>query len=340
MDPGRGLPGLLNIGAERHWTIFVSDFALRRSDVDRVRRQVAGVPTRLLFTRVGSVQRQLRTAGVDPQNDYLSLQVIVSRFENIRRLHELFTSLPRADMARLDLPFAGTRFQRSFATHALDVVMNADYGEQDRISDRFFRHLERTVPYRVVLRTGESGELVISDDVAWFHLAGRLDAGESRSLPGGEVAYTGNRMAGDFTVDGAILPSPQRPAAGRTAARLAPLSNYLAQNPLRVVIRDGRVIQFEGNPKIADPLRALLDRDDRYGQVTEVGISFNRACGRFIHDWPAASNEGRPGVHIAIGGDPDRSHPRARRRAALVHIDLMAATSAVWVNDTPFLHTS
>jgi len=339
-DRARGLLGLLNFGPERHWTVFVSDFALAQSDLRRVRRHVANAPTRLLFARVDALQRQLQTAGVDLERDYVSLQVIVSNFESIGRVRELFTALPHADMARLDLPFAGTRFRRSFATHALQVVMDADYSEQDRISDRFFHHLEKKVPYRVVVRTRHGGELVISDDVPWFHLAGRMEEGESRALPGGEVAYTGDRIDGDFTVDGALLPSPEEPAAGGTAARLAALSKHLDRTPLRLIIRDGRMVRFEGDPKVAEPLTALFTGDERYGQVTEVGISFNRACRRFIHEWPAASNEGRPGVHVAIGADPDRRHGTPMRRAPLVHIDLMAATSAVWVNDTRFLQTS
>src|SRR5439155_2805285 len=120
---------------------------------------------------------------------------VVSKFENIGRVRELFTSLPHADLARLDLPFAGVHFRRSFASQALAVMMDADYGEQDRISDRFFQHLEKKVPYRVVVRTRDASELLISDQVPWFHLAGRMEVGECRALPGGEVAYVGERIA-------------------------------------------------------------------------------------------------------------------------------------------------
>ena len=339
MVAARGLPGLLNFGAERHWTVFVSDFALPPPDVLRVGQQLSNAPTQVLFCRADALEPQLQKAGVDLKEDYVSLQVVVSKFESIGRVRALFSSLPHADMARLDLPFAGTRFRRAFATQVLQVVMNADYDEQDRISDRFFQHLETAVPYSVVVQTHRE-RLVISDDVPWFHLAGRMDRGESRSLPGGEVAYTGDRIEGEFTVDGALLASPQEPAAASIAKRLAALSKYLPDNPLRLVIRAGRVLRFEGKPKVVDPFRALLKSDERYGQVTEVGISFNRACSRFIHEWPAASNEGRPGVHIALGGDPDRREQSAKHRGPLVHIDLMAATSKVWVNGAQFLRTS
>lgn len=336
----RGLPGLLNIGAERHWTVFVSDFALPPPDIRRVGQQLSDTPTRLLFCSADALEPQLQKAGVDLEKDYISLQVLVSKFESIGRVGTLFSSLPHADMARLHLPFAGTHFRRSFASQILRVVMNADYGEQDRISDRFFQHLEKKVPYKVVVRTRGQGELVICDDAPWFHLAGRMERGESRALPGGEVAYTGDGIDGAFTVDGALLASPEDPSIGSVAAELSGLSEHLARNPLRVKIRDGRVVGFAGNRKLADALQILFASDARYGQVTEVGISFNRACESFIHEWPAASNEGRPGVHIALGADPDRRDESAASRTPIVHIDLMAATSKVWVNTAQFLQTS
>jgi leucyl aminopeptidase (aminopeptidase T) len=333
----RGFPGLLHLEAERHWTVFVSDFELARSDIERIQRQIATVRTQPLFAHIASLRRQLKAARVDLKHDYVSLQVLVHRFTSLYRLRKVFAALPHADMAQIDLPLAGTRFKRSFATHALEVVMSADYGEQDRISDQFFENLEAKLPYRVVIRTSDRSELVICDRTPWFHLAGRMTPGESRALPGGEVAYPGEQIHGTFTAGGALLASPEEAEAGRAAARLRPLSRLISRYPLHVHIQHGRVVRFEGNPKVVAPLERLLSRDERYAQVTEVGISFNRACHRFVHEWPAASNEGRPGVHIGIGGDPDRRQTWTDRRPPLVHIDLMSASSLVWVNDIPFL---
>jgi hypothetical protein len=84
--------------------------------------------------------------------------------------------------------------------------------------------------------------------------------------------------------------------------------------------------------------RELL-KDHRYREVTEVGISFNRACD-FTYAWAAPSNEGRPGVHIALGGDADPDHSAASRLAGMVHVDLMAATTKVEVNRRVFMTTT
>lgn len=337
MHPERGFPGLLRVGKERHWTVFVSDFALPPSDVARIRRQVRQIDTQPLFAHVDSLTGELKAAGVNIENEYVSLQVLVHRFESLYRVRKVFSTLPHADMAQIGLPLAGTRFKRAFASQALSVVMNADYGEQDRISDEFFKHLESNIPYCVVIRTRERAEMVISGQAAWFHLAGRISAGESRALPGGEVAYPGDEIQGSFTADGALLPSPEEARVGPAAARIHPLSRKFSRHPVRVHIDRGRVVRFEGDAGVVAPLQQLLRRDERYSQVTEVGISFNRACRRFIHEWPAASNEGRPGVHIGIGGDPDRRTTHGDGRGPLVHIDLMAASSSVWVNGVPFL---
>ena len=336
-----GLAGLLNLGAPRHWTVFVSDFTLPDADVRRLRRETESAATRVLFAGVDRLEQQLKNAAIDVANDYVSLHLVSSKFASISRVRELFMSMPNADMTRVDLPFAGVRFRRAFATHALDVVLNADYEEQDRFARRFFHHLEQHVPYKVVIQTKDGAELIVADESPWFQLAGKMQRGEFRTLPGGEVAYTRDRINGEFTVDGALLCSPAQPGAARTAARLNALSRHLSERPLRLRICDGKVTEVAGDAELAHTFRALMRRDERYTAVTEVGISFNRACATFIHDWPAASNEGRPGVHIAIGGDPERDDKqKSARQAPVVHIDFMAATSAVYVNGTPFLKTT
>jgi hypothetical protein len=89
----------------------------------------------------------------------------------------------------------------------------------------------------------------------------------------------------------------------------------------------------------AQALAELLEHD-AYRTVSEVGLSFNRACARYIHDWPAASNEGHPGAHIALGGDPEPKGDRPHGPVPIVHVDLMAANAAVTVNGRRFLQTS
>ena len=339
-----GYAGLLNLEAQPHHTVVLSDFPLPQADVLRLRRHLSKTATRLLFGRVDrgvtAVRRDLKNNGVDARRDYVSLQGIVSRHENVFRMHDLLDGLSRGDVARLDLPFAEGGFRPSHATHLLRVVMQADYAEQDTIAHSFFALLDRRRPYEVTAHTGEGATLRITDDTGWFGLAGRLHAGEFRTLPAGEVTYPGSRIDGAFVIDGAILASPEHPDAAREALRLGRMSRELNDHPLRLEIRAGRVTGVSGQGKLAGAISTLIDRDPRYGTVTEVGISFNRACTKFIHRWGAASNEGRPGVHIAIGGDPDHRDGQGLRGDALVHLDLMAATCQVFVNGSPFLRAS
>jgi hypothetical protein len=105
-----------------------------------------------------------------------------------------------------------------------------------------------------------------------------------------------------------------------------------------VHIEASRVTAITSEHSVAEELVAIIPLD-RYGTITEVGVSFNRACHPFVHDWNAASNEGRPGVHIAVGGDPDPEQKEAARAAKLVHLDLMAATTDVTINGHGFMRT-
>ncbi|HVS32021.1 MAG TPA: hypothetical protein VMS98_11260 [Thermoanaerobaculia bacterium] len=339
----RSYAGLLNLQADRHWTVFVTDFPLPRSDVKRLREELPP-ETRPLFVRIDrglpGIGRELRKAGVDRGRDYVSLQPLLKSFRSIASVHRLFGAFTHVDLARLDLPFAGTRFRTSYVRSLLDVVMRADYGEQERIANRFFELLEERRPYRVTVRTLGEATLLVSDDRPWFDLSGRMHEGESRALPGGEVAYTGDGIDGEFIVDGALLASPQTPRVGRLAAKLGRVSASLQPSPLRLRIARGRVEDAVGNRQLSSTLTRLFRADDRYRNVTEVGISFNRACARFVHDWPAASNEGHPGVHVALGGDPERSDEHQPGGPPLVHLDLMAATAEVTVNATRFLRSS
>jgi hypothetical protein len=324
-----------------HVTAFLTDFALAPGDEARVRRDLDGVETRPVFCDLrqglAPVLTALAAAGVDLARDYLSLQVLTSTERGLGAAKALVARLRRGDFARLELPWHEMGFQPEQASLLLGVVMAADYGEQERIAGRFFDLLSRRTPYEVCIRT-RGATLTLQDVAPWFDLGGRLQPGDERILPGGEVAYVGAAIAGTFTVDGAILATPQLPRAAPLARRLLPLSAHLAEAPVTLCIDRGRVERVSGGGAGGELLSTLLE-EDAYRTVTEVGISFNRACVRYIHDWPAACNEGRPGAHIALGGDPDPEAAQGTTQA-LVHVDLMAATSDVSVNDQVFLRTS
>ena len=337
-----GYLGLLNLDAQPHWTIFLSDFPLSKRDRHRLEKDIDDERTRLLFVRIDrglqEVTRVFRSAGVE-RDAYVSLHGVVSSYDSLELVDRLYERYPRGDLARLDLPFRECGpFHARFASHLFKVVTDADYSEQDRIADRFFGLLRKTLPYCVSVES-DHHQLLIDDAAGWFQLAGRLRTKETRALPGGEVAYTGDRIEGTFVVDGAILASPETPEVARVGARLTKIGRDLRRQPICLRISSGRVQRVDGKGKPTAEIDRLFTLDDRYRSVSEVGISFNRACSRFIHSWPAASNEGRPGVHLGLGGDPDQRDEKAQA-PPLVHVDLMAANCSVTVNGSVFLRAS
>jgi hypothetical protein len=338
-----GYASLLNVEAQPHWTIFLTDFALRPTERRRIQRQLRAVDTRLRFVRVNrglnDVIRQMSAGGIDPHRDYVSLQTIISRDSHLALVEELFDRLPRRDMARVDVPTVASGFQPARASRLLSIVMRSDFAEQEEVARRFFNLLAEHDPYEVVVRT-RGGELRIRDSRGWFELAGKLRPDEMRSLPGGEVAHSGGGdIEGDFVVDGAILPVAQHRRFAGEALRLMRLSRQLRRYPFRLHVRGGKVVGVTGKGRPPGTIARLLESNERYCHVNEVGIAFNRASARFIHAWPSASNEVRPGVHVGIGGaaNPDDEDPQ---RSRLIHLDCMAANCEVFVNGRPFLRAS
>ncbi|MDQ6803331.1 MAG: hypothetical protein M3041_21220 [Acidobacteriota bacterium] len=332
----------MNLKAQPHWTVFLTDFQLPIRQIDRIRRHLIASDTRPLFIRIdhGAARTlgDLRSAGVDIQRDYVSIQAVLSRDENRIPLQEVMRRIVRCDMATVEVPSRESGFRPAFASHLLNVVMRSDYFEQDRIADRFFELLGAQRPYEVKVAT-RTATLIVRDDKRWFQFAGPLRANTVRLLPDGEVAYFGEHIEGKFVIDGAILPIAQHPRFAEKARRVLRLSRAMEKHPLGLEIRHGNIVAVTGNRDGRSVLEDLFKESDRYRRVVEVGISFNRACRTFIHSWPAASNEGRPGVHLGLGGpsNPDDGEPE---RSPLIHIDCMAANCAVFVNGKPFLRAS
>ena len=334
-----GYAALLNTAEQPHWTVFLVDFELARPDVRRIEEQLKDAPSRLLFMSIDggadSVLERLGAAGVALDRDYVSLQGLVCENASVTELHRLHAAIARSDLARIELPLPECGFRSEFASYLVNIVTNADYDEQEMIADCFFDFLAAAEPYEVVVET-PNGSLSVRDDRSWFDLTGRLRTKELRILPAGEVSYTGDNISGDFVVDGAILPFPEHPSAANDAQELLRISADLHRNPVHFQIRDGRVTEVLSEGPAAETFLALFEREPRYRFVTEVGVSFNRECKTFVHDWPAASNETRPGAHIGLGGDPSPDEGFERGKP-LVHIDCVAGNCEVVVNGKRFL---
>jgi hypothetical protein len=66
--------------------------------------------------------------------------------------------------------------------------------------------------------------------------------------------------------------------------------------------------------------------------VEGIGLRYGNQSVK-VEPWPAASNEGVPGVHVAVGGDPEQAN------ASLglgVHVDLISTSAKVSVNSASF----
>jgi hypothetical protein len=277
----------------------------------------------------------MRDAGIDVVRDHVSLQVVVLRHSLLARTLQVFDRLRRKDLARIEVPAVDRRIRRACACRLLQTVMRSDYVQQEQIAARFFSLLAIRDPYEVVIETRQA-TLRVRDRRKWFQLAGRLRPNQKRLLPDGEVAFSGrNEVEGDFIVDGALLPIPQHLRFAGDALRLMRLSRELARRPVRFTIRRGEIVDVSGDGRLPRVLWQLFQSNERYRQINEVGIAFNSASTRFIHSWPAASNEVRPGVHLGLGGGPN---PNAR--TSLVHLDCIAANCQVFVNGHPFLRAT
>jgi len=340
-DHMNGYLGLLNVQVQPHWTVFLLDFDLPTQDIIRLTNQVKAGQTTPLVVRINggfeSALKTMRSAGVNEQSGYVSLHAIISNYDSSRTVKKLYNFLPRRDLARLVLPFRGYGFRAEFGSYLTRVVSEADYEQQQQIADRFFQLLGRNLPYNVRIESG--GEtLTIQDHDAWFDLAGPLHEKRIRMLPAGEVAYTGDRINGAFVADGSLLATPEDITVVAEAQQLSAFSAELPNQPLRLEITAGKVTKVTGG-SAAVAVQQLFSKDPRYRTVTEIGIAFNGACRHFVYDWPAASNEGRPGVHVGIGGDPDRREAR-KRSDPLVHLDFIAGNCEAFVNGAPFLRVS
>ena len=334
-----GYASLLNIDAQPHWTIFLTDFSLEPEELRRIGRQLQRVETRPLFIRIdqglAAALQKMRAADVDIHRDYVSLQAVVLREDNLKLVRRLFDRLTRRDLARVEVPSVASRQRRRCAMTLLTIVMRSDYAQQEDVASRFFRLLEDRDPYQVVVTT-PGGTLEIRDTRPWFELAGRLRPNETRLIPDGEVSYSGDgdtRVEGEFVVDGAILPIAQGPRFAAESLRLMRWSREVSRHPFRLRVRGGKVVDISGNGRLPSAIARLFEASERYRHVNEVGIAFNRASTRFIHTWPAASNEVRPGVHLGLGG---AANPDAQ--TSLIHLDCIAANCAVFVNGHPFLN--
>lgn len=341
--PSQGYASLLTPRGDPHWVLFLFDFAFERRLEERLRSQFPGRPYRLLFMEIEptavdyvSILSFLISEGLDPTGSHVSVQLFHCTYEGYEAGATIARMFKKYDLCRVELPLTQMGFRSEHASATAEIICQSNYIAQDQAAGLFYSHLSAQVPYRVDLITEGEHRLFVIDTEPWVQIAGPVEPREWRLLPGGEVAYTGERVEGLFTVDGAILPTPQSTAAAPLARAIFELSRHVAHDPITLEIRGGQVVEWRSARGLARQLQGLL-KADGFRQLTEVGVSFNQACRDFTHEWPCPANESHPGVHIGIGGEPAPSKGGAPDPMAMVHIDLIASTGSVLVNDRNFM---
>lgn len=339
-----GYRRLMVQGSRPHHTVIVADFPIDAADVLAATDHLGGLPTTLHVLRPAeqTLGQQLRARGVDLATEHVSTHVLHACNQTLKLAEALQDEAPYNDLCAIGLPRSDHHRPEAARRHALEMlrlVSRTDFAAQGHIADRFYALLERARPYTVQIET-PGGRLVVEDDDRWFNIAGPLIDGDVRGLPGGEVAYAGREVSGSFVIDGALLASPlgHEPRTEALADQVNALSARIPSDPLTVVVERARVRSVTSRGPLARELMALLHRPV-YQVVSEVGVAFNQAASRFIYDWAAPSNESRPGVHIALGGELDAERRTEEFAWGLLHVDLMAATTRVSVNGAPFIET-
>jgi hypothetical protein len=261
---------------------------------------------------------------------YTSFQLLIRRHESFEYIRQVIKMFLRRDVARLELPPLGFDVTHHDLNELCSVVLAADYIEQKRYSDEIFDALGTNDFYGIECSTDSGIKLEINDCVPLFDLAGPLQEGDERILPGGEVAYTGSQINGCFKVTGGLLATATQSSGISRSKKLMALSHRIPAEPLYFDIHSGKVQRVWSQDTLANEFSELFPVE-KHPEITEVGFSFNAACQKLIHTWPSSANEGVPGVHIALGGDP--GHTLEVDQRTDVHVDLISPKATIKINN-------
>jgi len=205
-----------------------------------------------------------------------------------------------------------------FFTHAMREA-------RQRISARNTALLERFMKARRMRITTPGGSdlsvVLDSERFQWTSNRGSARPGGFVVLPPGEVATYPQSVDGVFVADGAINVN----LSTRLDARLS-------ANPIEVVIRGGRAVDFScENPEVSDFIEACFSIPNMV-RIGELGFGTNSGIPEFI-PMNTHINERRPGVHLGFGGH--------NQMLGLVdyqvelHMDLISDGATVWLDDDP-----
>jgi leucyl aminopeptidase (aminopeptidase T) len=141
-----------------------------------------------------------------------------------------------------------------------------------------------------------------------------IEAGFAKN-PGEEAAFSDGEVSQGLiqgTADGVLVIDGPIAHIGQPAS------------PVRIVVRNGRAVEIEGEEKGGRQLRAILDRVKDADNLAEIGIGVNPSClknGQFQEEKKSLGN-----VHIALGRN---TGSYGGTIASMVHLDMVIYEATV-----------
>jgi aminopeptidase len=200
-----------------------------------------------------------------------------------------------------------------------ETGMMTDHRKVWEFSEKVFSILEKAREVRVKSDNGTDIALTFSPKHRWVNSCGdmRKKGHVGTNLPGAEVYTCPGDCNGVFVVDIEM------------GDYLTEKYGFLDKNPVRLEIRNGRVVSIEcDNKELKEELERYIKTDGNADRIGEFAIGTNPFLKEFIGAF--IQDEKVPGVHIAIG-NPFREMTGADYESE-VHLDCLTKDPTVWVD--------
>lgn len=329
----------LDTGGREHLLVLFYDEPLPAALLEGL-RAVPG--TRLLAVDSSKLDSQVRFLETieDPERKYLSIHDFCqTTYYPKAQAAVTFCEKPRGvDYTSFEFPrFGATPEQLETLIYRF---VAGDPAEQLRRADAFYGRLGEDRGYCIRVRSGPRRDrlLEVRGPSPWLEICGPLQEGDLRFAPGAELFYSGTAVNGVLHCNAGINLLPLRGGNSdpATCERLLSLSSQLPEEPVDVVIREGRITELRSERDVvAAQLREIFASDEAYSHVIEVGIGLSDAAAPLINGWGATSNEAVPGVHIGIGADPGNT----LRFKTSIHLDFVVPDLDIEVNAHPYFQS-
>jgi aminopeptidase len=200
-----------------------------------------------------------------------------------------------------------------------ETGMVTDHRKVWRFSGMVFGILKGVGEIRVKSYGGTDISLTFSKKTNWINSPGdmRKKGHAGTNLPGAEVYTCPEDCNGVFVADVEM------------GDYLTGKYGFLDRNPVRLEIRNGRVVSIEcDNKELREELDRYMKTDDNANRIGEFAVGTNPFLKEFIGAF--VQDEKVPGVHIAIGNPyPEVTGAGFTSR---VHLDCITKYPTVWAD--------